>query len=60
MAKGTTDHREHYGTEIEVWAVGAGGFGEDDGAGALPEYRVGVGGFVAGVCAVESFVDEWV
>jgi hypothetical protein len=29
--------RKNDGTEIEVWAVGAGGFGEDDGAGALPE-----------------------
>ncbi len=27
--------RKNNGTEIEVWAVGAGGFGEDDGAGAF-------------------------
>jgi hypothetical protein len=32
-----TLYEDVHGTEIEVWAGGAGGFGEDVGAGALPE-----------------------
>jgi hypothetical protein len=46
--------------EIEVWAVGAGGYGEDDGDGALPECGERAGGFAAGVGSAAGFVAEWV